>query len=331
MIKALLLSTRSRVVTPVVAAMMCCGVVVAEPVEASSTIDPKHFATVGDQFISMQEFEAAYEAGIKKRFYHGKVPEEQLKAFRKEVSQTLVDRLLQLQEAKRQGIVADQDEVNKQLALYERRYEKQAHWKQYRDQIITGLTAALEEENILEKFEQKVKNVPEPKEAEVRRFYEVNSELFTTPERLHLSVILLKVAPSSPSEVWEAARIEAQQIVEKLANGANFGSLARIHSGDATAAAGGDMGFVHQGMLAAPAQMVIDQLKDGEVSTPVMLLSGVAVFRLEERQAARLNDFEVVAKRAKELLIREQKGSAWSNLTEQLRSSANVTINSAAL
>ena len=298
---------------------------------AEKSLGTEEFARVDGELITLKEFQSAFQAGIRKRFYHGKIPEEQLLAFRKEVSQTLIDRVLLVQEAKRQNLQANKSAIDKQLAAYEKRYEKRPFWQQHKKEMLNGLKLALEEENILQQLEQNTKAVALPDDEAAKRFYENNKDLFTTPEKLRLSVILLKVSPASPASVWEAANEEAVQLIEHLKKGADFSELARIHSGDETASKGGDMGFIHKGMLAKPAQVALDKLKPGEISEPVMLLRGVGIFQLHEKLAPSLNPYDQVAERAKKLLQRKNSELAWSDLLEQLRSQAKITINTAAL
>ena len=308
-----------------------------QPVKASDQHQPAHaphamyFAKVNGKEISLREFQSAYKAGVSKRFYHGKIPEAELQAFKKEVSQTLVDRVLLLEEAQRQSVVADQSVVSEKLAEYEKRYADKPFWANNKENVLPGLRAALEEQSALTVLENKVREVALPSIKQAENFYQKNPALFTTPEKLHVSLILLKVAPSSPAAVWDAARKEADDIIGRLKNGADFSQLARIHSGDATAANGGDMGFIHKGMLAKPAQLAIDEMKSGEISQPIMLLRGVAVLRLDEKQIATLNSFEKVSERAQKLLQRENSKLAWSDLLESLRSKAEIEINAVAL
>lgn len=301
----------------------------AEAKQVSAT--PDYFATVDGETISTKEFQSAFQAGIRKRFYHGKIPEEQLRAFRQEVSQALIDRVLLVQEAKRQNIQPDADSVDKQLAEYEKRYQNRPFWNEHKADVVEGLRAALEEESMLQVLEQKTRDVPLPSDEQAKAFYERNHDLFTTPEKMRVSVILLKVSPASPAAVWEAAHEEANDLIKRLRKGADFSELARIHSGDETASKGGDMGFIHKGMLAKPAQAALDTLSPGELSEPVMLLRGVGIFRLHEKQEPTLNSYESVADRAKKLLQRENSKYAWSDLLEQLRSKAEIEINTAAL
>lgn len=292
---------------------------------------PSHFAVVDGETITYNEFQSAFQAGIRKKFYHGKIPEEQIEAFKKEVSQALIDRVLLVQEAKRQKIALEKDVIDQQLAEYEKRYQSRPFWQQHKEDVLKGLRAALEEENRLKGLETKTKDVPLPGDAEAKEFYNKNKDLFTTPEKMRVSVILLKVSPASPAAVWDAAHQEAKELIARLDKGSDFAELARIHSGDETASNGGDMGFIHSGMLAKPAQVALDKLSPGGVSEPVMLLRGIGIFKLHEKLEPTLNSYESVAERAKKLLQREKAKLAWSDLVEQLRSQAKIEINTAAL
>ncbi|HFE39542.1 MAG TPA: hypothetical protein ENK06_14200 [Gammaproteobacteria bacterium] len=289
------------------------------------------FAEVNGEQISVQEFQSAFRAGMRKRFYHGKIPHEKLQEFRKEVSQTLIDRVLLIEEARRLGLTPDEKKVGAQLAAYEKRYASSAFWRDNKSQVIPGLRKALEGESLMAVIERKVKQIDLPDEEAALQFYRENQDLFITPEKMRVSLILLKVAPSSSASVWEAAKQEADDILERLANGADFAEMARIHSGDASAANGGDMGFIHQGMLAEPAQKALDKLSVGQISPAVISLRGIAIFRLEEKSAATLNKFAQVKERAIKLLQREKAALAWRHLLEKLRANADIKINNAVL
>lgn len=194
------------------------------------------------------------------------------------------------------------------------------------------LRGRLEEENKIARLEAQVKQgagqVAVPGAAEVRKYYQDHPEQFTTPERLRVSLILLKVAPSASAQMWQAAEQEAIQLVAKLRNGADFAALARLHSADTSAAKGGDLGYIHHGMLAAEAQQVVDKMASpGEISAPVMLLQGVAVLRLDERVAPVLNAMDVAEPRVRELLVRERADAAWRELLEGLRAGTSIVIN----
>ena len=125
---------------------------------------------------------------------------------------------------------------------------------------------------------------------------------------------------------WDGARDEGIAIVKRLRAGADFSQLAHLHSGDPSAERGGDLGYVHRGMLPEPAQQAVDKLKPGELSEPVPLLEGIGVFRLDERRSPKLSPFETVHDRARELSMREAGDQAWTTLLARLRRETPVKL-----
>ncbi len=306
------------------AALLLMGVLALPAV--ASTGEPAVFARVGDTVITMEELEAAYRLGVRQRFYHGKVPEDRLAAYRKEVGQRLIDRVLLLQEARRRGIQPDEAWVSQQLQRYLERYRRNGAWRGREEALEAGLRQMLEEQSLLARLEATIRDVGPISEAEVRAYYEAHPEKFTTPAAQRVSMILLKVDPASPAQVWEAAEAEARDLLRRLAKGADFATLARIHSADASAARGGDLGWQHQGMLAPAAEAILAKLEPGQVSEPVALLQGVALLRLEARRPAQLNSFEQVRERAEKLLRRERAESAWTAFLADLRQRSQVVM-----
>lgn len=285
------------------------------------------FATVGGVAIPVEELEANFHAGVRQRFYHGSVPGEQLAEFRREVAGEIIDRVLLLQEGERREIEPDMDWVDGQLRALSERIAASPDPRAARAVVREQLLG----DSVIGQIKAQVEDIPEPSERQVRDWYEAHPDKFTTPERTRVSLILLKVEPWAGGDVWEAAYHEAQRIIERVRNGDDFAELARLHSADDSAKRGGDLGYVHQGMLAPEAQQVVDTLADGEVSEPVQLLQGFAVFRLAARAAPRLNDFEQVAERARGLLHRELQEQARERLLEHLRADTKIEINEAAL
>jgi parvulin-like peptidyl-prolyl isomerase len=143
---------------------------------------------------------------------------------------------------------------------------------------------------------------------------------------LHLRSILLAVEPSAARQVWDAATREAEAIVRRIRGGADFAEQARLSSNDPSAENGGDMGYMHAGMLPDALQARVNEFKVGEVADPIETLQGIAVLRLEDRIPAKLQPFDRVADRARDLLHREIKEKAWKDFSDKLRNSATVVI-----
>lgn len=284
------------------------------------------YALVNGKPILRKEFHSIFSNDLRQKFYHGQVTEERLEASRKTVTDTLVERILLLEEAGRRGLVADPERVAKTIAEYDARYAGRPNWQQNRETLLPGLRKELSERDLLEQVEKATRGVPEASEEEVRKFYEARKDLFTEPEKMRIHAILLKVDPSSAPAVWAAALEEAKGIVRRLRAGANFEDEARVKSNDESGERGGDMGYMHLGMLPQALQAHISDYKPGEIRDPVEVLQGVGIFRLDERVPAQLRSFDEVKKRARELLNRERADQAWADLRARLRQAATVKI-----
>lgn len=79
-------------------------------------------------------------------------------------------------------------------------------------------------------------------------------------------------------------------------------------------------------MLPDAAQVAVDKLKPGELSEPVVLLEGVAVFRLEERKPPKLNPLERVRDRARDLWMRDKGEETWTAFVAKLRRDTPVKV-----
>lgn len=119
---------------------------------------------------------------------------------------------------------------------------------------------------------------------------------------------------------------EADTMVKQLRGKGNFADMARLRSGDESAEKGGDMGYVHRGMMPAAAQEAVDKLKPGEISDAIRLLEGIAIIRLDERKTAKLVSFEQARERAAGLWEREESERAWKGLIERLRAQTPIKI-----
>lgn len=284
------------------------------------------FATVGDTVVSAADYQRALAVATRKKYYHAKPPEAEYAKFQREVGDEVVNRVLLLAEAKRRGIQPDRAMIDATVAGYDKQYGGSANWKANREKMLAAVVPQLEADSLLDRLGQLVRHVPEPAEAVARAYYDKHKDLFVEPEQVKLSVILLKVDPSSPQAVWSSAKAEAQAIHRRLKAGADFAELAKLHSGDRSAAQGGQMDYTHRGMLPEAVHGVVDALKAKELSEPVQLLEGVAILRLDDRRAAQQRRFEQVKDRAADLWQREEAQARWNRLIAELRRATPVRI-----
>lgn len=281
------------------------------------------FAVINGREVGTQEYEAAFTTLVRQRFYHGQIPENELAAVREEIKSKLVQRIVLLEEADRRSIAPDDAQIEETLAGYDKRYAASPQWRENRERLLPDIKKELAEQSRIALLDKQVKAIGDPSEQEVRAFYDKNPQLFTEPEKLRLGVILLAVDPSSPATAWQATRDEAAAIHGRLMAGADFEEAARMHS-SVSAENGGDMGYLHRGMLPELIQEKIDKFEVGKINPPMDTLEGVAIFRLIDRVVPKKRDFADVAQRARELLIRERQDKAWKDLIDRLVAKADV-------
>ena len=293
---------------------------------AASTDSAAVIARIGDTSINRAEFDQTLEIAARRKFFHGKVPDGAMAELQREVARSMVDNVLLVREARRRGFTPDVESVKRTISEYEARYKASEQWQTRRAALLPKLQKQLETDSLIQQIHKKIHDVAEPDAAQLQSYYAANLDKFAEPERARVSTILLKVDASALRPIWDKSRTEAADLVKKLRTGADFAQQARQRSGDESAANGGDMGYLHRGMLAEPAQLVVDKLKIKEISEPVTLLQGVAIFRLDERKPSMQNPLAKVEPRARELWRREQGERAWQALALTLRKATANSI-----
>ncbi len=284
------------------------------------------FALVNGKPVTVREYITLFDATMRQTFYHGTVPEGQDQIVRRQVADLLIERALLVEEAARRGIKPDAGEIKQAVAGYDAQYGSAPMWQQQRELLLPGLTAEIAQQSVLTQLDQTLRKAPEPKPAAVRAYYQRNLKLFTEPEKIRVAVILLKVDPAALRAVWDKAREEAQAISARIKRGANFAEAARLHSADPSAQNGGDLGYLHRGMLEADLEKQIDKFQIGAVSEPLTVLEGVAMFKVTDRIAPELQAFPKVRQRALELLRRDMEAQARQKAISRLQARAKIQI-----
>lgn len=293
-----------------------------------NSVAPPVFATVNQRILSAAEYDQNAKETFRKKFYHGAPPEAEVNEMLRSVGQTLIDDLLLEEEVNKRNTPPDIDSVDKEIARYEAKYSKSAVWASQRDEVLPKLRAHLEKKSKRDNLEKQIRAVDIPAKA-VQKFYYDNPALFTEPEKNKVSIILLPVSPSAAPEVWETTENDAKKLLLEIKQGTSFEKIAKEKSGDASSANGGDLGYVHGGMLSDNVEAELSKLKIGEIGGPVTTLEGVTIFRLDNRMPAKLRKFEDVQSRARDLLLREESERAWTDFLAKLRKQAKVEIDPA--
>jgi peptidyl-prolyl cis-trans isomerase SurA len=139
-------------------------------------------------------------------------------------------------------------------------------------------------------------------------------------EQVHLRHILVR---TNELVSEDDAKRKLTQLRERIANGADFAELARLHSDDSSASRGGDLGWVYPGDTVPEFERAYIHLKDGEVSQPVKTPFGWHLIQALERRTA---DASTERRRleARKVLRERKSDEAYQEWLRQLRDRAYV-------
>jgi len=120
---------------------------------------------------------------------------------------------------------------------------------------------------------------------EIEEYYQANqSGKIRKPKEIKVRYISLHGKPDADAKQMEALRARAEAIVKEAREGKDFAQLAKRDSDDASAAKGGDLGWLTQGQL--PPQLApIFELEKGKVSDVIESPSGFQIVKIEDTKA----------------------------------------------
>ncbi len=271
-------------------------------------------ARVGEVEITGADLAAEYNRLIPLNFFHSNVPPERVREVRRQALEIVIEKTLIHSDAIERGIAVSEDELRAKFAealtLAGPQYaslsaeEWEVTFEQYRPLTLRRV--------LLDKNEARFENdLPAIAEEAVRaRFDELTGTLLT-PERARFRHILVKVPPSASSQEAGQLHDKMKSILDRLAAGDSFESLARELSEDIYAEAGGDMGFVGRGSFR---KTNVDEaafaLADGEVSEILTTIYGYHLVQRLETQQRRALTFEQAHDDLRDDLNSEQASGA---------------------
>jgi hypothetical protein len=126
-----------------------------------------------------------------------------------------------------------------------------------------------------------------PSDADIQTAYSRNPQLFTQPHAVRLSQIYIATPANADAATLDKLRKQAADLARQArASGADFGALAKANSQEPQSAAnGGDMGFVPDGLLMPEIRKAVEGMKAGDIAGPLQTSSGFHVIKLTDTRA----------------------------------------------
>jgi len=160
-------------------------------------------------------------------------------------------------------------------------------------------------------------------EAEIRAAYDRDLESrYTQREQRRASHILLKV-PAGAGEA-DTARVAAKaaDVRRQAKAGGDFAELARRHSEDSSAAAGGDLNFFGRGQMVREFEDAAFSLPVGSISDPVKTAYGFHIIKVTDTREARVQLFDEVRDAIRDGLALDRARSAATDRAAQIAAAA---------
>ncbi len=157
--------------------------------------------------------------------------------------------------------------------------------------------------------------------AEVEKYYTEHRPEFETPRQVRAAHVLIRVPETGGSAAEDRARARAADVIRRARAGEDFARLAREMSEDtATAAKGGDLGYVARGELVPQFEQALFALKKGEVAPePVRTPFGYHAVKAEDIREGGRRPLAEVAPQIRERLEAEAADRAARARAEEVR------------
>lgn len=152
-----------------------------------------------------------------------------------------------------------------------------------------------DEEACMRALVEREVTVPDPTEAECRRFHERNLARFRSPDIFEAAHILF-AARADDATGYALARLDAEMVIAMLTKEPDtFAELARTHSACPSGELGGSLGQVTTGQTTPEFEKALLAMRPGEVSRePVETRYGFHIIRLDRRIEGGTVPFEIV-------------------------------------
>ena len=237
------------------------------------------------------------------------------------------------QDAEKTGIQASEEEIAQELQGARTGFpDEQAFRKFLAEAQLTD--ADLRNEATLRvitrKYMKSVAGNAAVPEAEVKKFYDANPEMFREPEKVRAQIVVVLSKPDDAEPLKADARKRIEEARKRALAGEDFAAIAKEYSQVPNAGNGGDLGWFHRGETANP---VFPRIEDLGFSTPVGQITpifdtptGLNFMKITEKQPARVLPFDDVKARLALDMGRAKDAAAVQEKVQQLSQAAQVKI-----
>jgi peptidyl-prolyl cis-trans isomerase SurA len=290
-------------------------------------------ARVNDDVITLSELQ---EEGLPlferlRENYTGKELDYQVQRAEREFLDQLILKRLQLQYASQIGVTASENDINaalKDVLTRNNLTQEQLTGLLTREGLtLQDYKDRLREQIILARLmNQAVRSRVSVDASEVEGYYQAHRDEFNQPAQARVKHIFFRIDAGTARPQVDAVYARATGVLKEARNGGDFADLARRYSEDATAANGGDLGFIKRGQVLPEFEEVIFAMKEGDISDVTRTPNGLHIVKVETFTKGSERPFPEIKAEIERRLLQEKIEKRFREWTNELRDRAFIEI-----
>ena len=276
-------------------------------------------AIVNSDIIMLSEMkrELAPERERIQKEYRGEALARRLKTAEYMALTTMIERKLQLQEAKVRNIVVTDQEVRQAIQ------QMKQQGRTIDEANPADMKSAREQMMLFRIVDRDVRNAVIAGDSDLKRYFQEHRDRFALSEEYTLSQILIK--PRSQDDTADA-REKVREVMTRLKQGDSFEDLALRFSDGPNASHGGHLGLVRQGELLPEIERTIATMVPGGTSDMIETPDGLHIVRLEDKKPKQFRPYEQVRAEIQGLVFQQKSEDAFQSWLANLKNKAYIEI-----
>ena len=289
------------------------------PALAAAHLEDRIIAVVNSDLIMLSDLkrEVASQQEHIKRQHQGDDLAQRVKMAEYMAITKMIERKLQLQEAKAKKVEVSDQEVRQALEQLKQQGgafdpSNPLNTRTVRDELLLMRVVA-----------QEVRGNVMVGSSELKRYYDRHRDRFALPEEYLLSQIF--VQRRSPEETADALT-KARRAMDELKRGEKFEDVALQYSDAPNAVQGGRLGLVRQGELLPAIERAIATLVPGGISDIIESADGFHIIRVDDKKPKEFRSFEQVRYEIQGLVFEQKNEDMFQSWLTNLKNKAYIDI-----
>jgi parvulin-like peptidyl-prolyl isomerase len=166
----------------------------------------------------------------------------------------------------------------------------------------------------------KTKNIISP--TKIEDYYRKHRNEFTSKETIKLRMIM--IPGQKDTATAPAQKALAEEVLGRLAGGAEFDRTAQVYSEDSTRDNGGDWGWIEHNTLAGPLEKVAFNMPVGRISNIIDYAGNYYILKVEDKQGGTTKSLAEVRADIEKKLIQEEAQQIQERWIASLREKAYI-------